>query len=217
MPLWIFLDAAVVAIYVIAITFFRTKGFLKASETVISLVLTFCLMSSVLPIFQKIITESKIGETIHTHVSNAYGGGEKEETGKTGVVLPDFMQNSLQKQLDNIDKAKNDAIAAAAEGTAGIIIQVISAILLFILIKIGIFLLFRVLEVFFRLKLLNFVNRTLGIVLGIINATVIVYVLCALAAVFVPAENLAVLKTAMDKTFIAGFFYNNNMLINLFL
>lgn len=216
MPLWIFLDAAVVAIYVIAITFFRTKGFLKASETVISLVLTFCLMSSVLPIFQKIITESKIGETIHTHVSNAYGG-EKEETGKTGVVLPDFMQNSLQKQLDNIDKAKNDAIAAAAEGTAGIIIQVISAILLFILIKIGIFLLFRVLEVFFRLKLLNFVNRTLGIVLGIINATVIVYVLCALAAVFVPAENLAVLKTAMDKTFIAGFFYNNNMLINLFL
>ena len=216
MPLWIVLDAAVVAIYVIAITFFRTKGFLKASETVISLVLTFCLMSSVLPIFQKIITESKIGETIHTHVSNAYGG-EKEETGKTGVVLPDFMQNSLQKQLDNIDKAKNDAIAAAAEGTAGIIIQVISAILLFILIKIGIFLLFRVLEVFFRLKLLNFVNRTLGIVLGIINATVIVYVLCALAAVFVPAENLAVLKTAMDKTFIAGFFYNNNMLINLFL
>ncbi len=216
MPLWIFLDAAVVAIYVIAITFFRTKGFLKASETVISLVLTFCLMSSVLPIFQKIITESKIGETIHTHVSDAYGG-EKEETGKTGVVLPDFMQNSLQKQLDNIDKAKNDAIAAAAEGTAGIIIQVISAILLFILIKIGIFLLFRVLEVFFRLKLLNFVNRTLGIVLGIINATVIVYVLCALAAVFVPAENLAVLKTAMDKTFIAGFFYNNNMLINLFL
>lgn len=216
MPLWIFLDAAVVAIYVIAITFFRTKGFLKASETVISLVLTFCLMSSVLPIFQKIITESKIGETIHTHVSNAYGG-EEEETGKTGVVLPDFMQNSLQKQLDNIGKAKNDAIAAAAEGTAGIIIQVISAILLFILIKIGIFLLFRVLEVFFRLKLLNFVNRTLGIVLGIINATVIVYVLCALAAVFVPAENLAVLKTAMDKTFIAGFFYNNNMLINLFL
>lgn len=214
MSLWIILDLSVLAVYIFSVVFFRKKGFLKASETVVSLVLTLCLMSSALPFFQKVIRESSFGKMIEDRVGEMILGEEKE---KETLALPDFMQNSLQKQLKNIDEAKNNLATEAVNGTAEIIIKVISAVLLFILIKIGIFLLFGILELFFKMKLLNFVNRTMGVVLGLVNATVVVYVLCAAAAVFVPAEYSMAFKEAMDKSFIAGFFYNNNMIISLFL
>lgn len=218
MPLWIILDLTVLIIYILAVLFFRTKGFLKASETVISLVLTFCLMSSVLPIFQGVITESRLGEIIDERVNEALVGASSEDgENESGIALPDFMQNSMQKQLDSLDEAKNNMMQATADGTTAVIIKVLSAILLFILIKIGIFLLFRILEIFFRLKPLKFMNRTLGIVLGLVNATVIVYILCAAAAVFVPAELSYTFKNAMEESLVAGFFYNNNFIVNLFL
>mgnify|MGYP003413870949 CR=1 FL=1 len=54
-------------------------------------------------------------------------------------------------------------------------------------------------------------------VLGFINATVIIYIVCALAVIFVPVEYSAVFKDAMSETILAGFFYNNNILIDLFI
>ena len=108
-------------------------------------------------------------------------------------------------------------MTATAEQTSILIIRIISAILFFLLVKLGIFILFRVLELFFRLKPLNFVNRTLGIILGIVNATILIYILCAIAVFIVPADYSQTFKTALSQTYITQFFYNNNILMKLFL
>ena len=52
MSLWFILDLTVIGIYILSILFFKAKGFLKASETIISLILTLCLMSYALPFFE---------------------------------------------------------------------------------------------------------------------------------------------------------------------
>lgn len=223
MTLWITLDLIVIAIYILSILFFKSKGFLKSSETVISLILTFILMSSVLPIFEGFISDSSIGESIHKSVYNTIVNPQNTENAQSNdknkdtIALPDFMQNALDDKLKDINEAKDNMLTTTAEQTSNLIIKLISVILLFLLVKLAIFLLFRVLELFSSLKPLNFVNRALGIVLGIINASIIIYVLCAVAIILVPVEYSVTLKEAISRTYITQFFYNNNFLIKFFL
>lgn len=216
MSLWSILDAAVIVIYVLAVIFFRKKGFLKASETIISLILTVCLMSTALPFFEGVIADSAIGESVVSGVSEFLVPEQTEKEEEKESALPDFLQSAVDKNLEKIDEAKTDMMEATAEQTSKVILQAISAILLFILVKIGIFLLFRLLDLVCHIKLMGFVNRTLGIILGVINATIIIYVLCAVIAVFLPAEYAMPIKEAMDKTILARYFYNNNFLMQIF-
>ena len=58
-------------------------------------------------------------------------------------------------------------------------------------------------------------NKTLGIVLGVINGIIIVYVLCAVAVALIPVEHLNEFKEAVSKTLLTQFFYNNNIILNL--
>ncbi len=217
MSLWIILDLIVIGVYVISILFFKNKGFLKSSETLISLILTLCLMTTALPFFQDILDKSAIGEAIHESVESMLLPKEGETEPSEGIALPDFMQEAVDDKLTALDTAKDNMISATADYTADLVIRVISTILLFLLIKIGIFLLFRILGVFFKLAPLNFVNRTLGVVLGVLNATVIVYVLCAVAVIVVPVEYSAILKSAISDTFLTQIFYNDNILLKLFM
>ena len=220
MTLWIILDLIVIAIYILSIYFYKSKGFLKSSETIISLILTYVLMSSVLPFFEEFISESSIGESIHSSVYNTIVNPktpEEEKSEDNNIALPDFMQNALDDKLKDINEAKDNMLTTTAEQTSNLIIKLISVILLFLLVKLGIFLLFRVLELFSGLAPLNFVNRALGIILGIINASIIVYILCAVAVILVPVEYSQTLKEAISRTYLTQFFYNNNFLIKFFL
>lgn len=220
MSLWIILDLAVVAIYVLAILFFKNKGFLKASETVISLVLTMCLMSCALPLFENTIKNSAVGEKIYSGVSEFLIPEKEESTPQeeeNKSVLPSFLQEAVDENMKKLDDAKNNMLETTADQTSKVILQIISAILLFVIVKIGIFILFRVLELVCHLKAMKFVNQTLGVILGIVNATIIIYILCAVIVVFVPAEYAAPIKTAMESTYLAQFFYNDNFLMKLFI
>ncbi len=217
MSLWLILDAAVIAIYILAVIFFRKKGFLKASETIISLILTVCLMSTALPLFEEAITKSSIGESVISGVTEFLVPEQTEEETEKKSALPDFLQSAVDKNLEKLDEAKNDMMQATADQTSKVILQAISVILLFILVKLAIFLLFRFLELICHIKLMRFVNRTLGLILGVINGTIIIYLLCAVTAVFLPAEYAMPIKEAMDKTYLAQLFYNNNLLMQIFI
>lgn len=211
MSLWIIIDIIVIAIYVLAVLYFKSKGFLKASETLISIILTFCLMPFTLPFFEGVIADSPVGTGVYEKVEEAI---MTSEAGKD-IALPDFMQNVLQDKLQDIDATKDNLLKVTAEYVTDLIIKVISVILLFIIIKLGIFVIFKILSIFCNIKLFGFVNSTLGMVMGFVNATIIVYIACALAIIFVPVENYETVKEIMSQTYITGFFYNNNILIDL--
>ena len=213
MSLCLLFDLAVVAIYVISILYFKSKGFLKVSETLFSLVLTFCLIPMFLPQFEVVVNDSVVGESIYNSVEKSIMSSDDEKE----IELPDFLEITLEDEIKEIDKAKNDIIEKTVESITSVIIKIISFIILFVLVKIGIFLLFKFLTVVTKLKLFGFVNKTLGIVMGFINGTIIVYIACAILIVFVPVEYSATFKDAISDTLLTEFFYNNNIIIDLFL
>ena len=213
MSLWVIIDLIVVAIYVLSVLYFKSKGFLKASETLFSLILTFCLIPMLLPTFEGVVADSILGESIHDNVENAI---MSSEAGKE-IELPDFFGPTLADEIKEIDKAKTDIMEKTVDSVTGIIVKIVSFILLFILAKIGVFLLFKLLALVVKIKVFSFFNKTLGIAMGFVNGTIIVYIACALLVVFVPVEYSAIFKEAINDTLLTEFFYNNNIIINLFL
>ena len=207
--MWIIIDLIVIAIVAISVWYFKSKGFLKASETLISLLLTFCLIPLLLPVVENIVSESAVGQGIQEKVEEKLGAGEKDSE----IGLPDFMEKSLEKPLQEIEEKKADL----ARNISGLIIRVISFIILLIVIKLLIFILFKTLNLTCKFKIFGFMNKTLGVLLGLINGVIIVYVLCAVAVALIPVEHLNEFKEAVSKTVLTQFFYNNNIILNLFI
>lgn len=213
MSLWLLIDLIVVAIYVFSILYFKSKGFLKAAENLFSLILTFCLIPVMLNSFEGIVGESVLGEAIYDNVENAIMSSDDGEE----IEFPDFLEIALEDEIKEIDKAKNNMLEKTVESITGVIVRIISFVILFILVKIGIILLFKLLSLVAKLKVFGFFDRTLGIIMGFVNGTIIVYIVCALAVVFIPVEYSAVFKEAISETLLTEFFYNNNIIINFFL
>jgi len=207
--MWIIIDLIVIAILAISVWYFKSKGFLKASETLISLILTFCLIPVLLPVVEGIVADSAIGQGIEEKVREKTGADEKDNK----IGLPDFMEKALEKPMNDIEEKKMEM----AKNISGLIVKVISFIILLIIMKLLIFILFRVLNLTCKFKIFGFVNKTLGILLGVVNGVIIVYVLCAVAVALIPVEHLNEFKEAVSKTLLTQFFYNNNIILNLFI
>ncbi len=208
--MYFLLDILIIAIYVLVIWHFKNKGFLKASETVVSIILTFSLMPVFAPVFGEIIDNSPVGREIHRKIESVVAVDDNAED---ALVLPEILQDSLHKAED----MKDTVVKNTANQITSVIIKVLSFILLYVLIKIAIFILFRILIFICHIRVLGFFNKLLGMIFGFFDATIIVYLICALAFIFVPTDTMAALKDGISNTVLADYFYNKNILINLFL
>lgn len=208
--MYFLLDILIIAIYVLVVWYFKNKGFLKASETVVSLIVTFSLMPIFAPAFGEFIDNSGIGKEIHQKVEFAVAGDENSED--TAVFPEVFKEN-----LDKAENVKDTLIKNTANHITSVIIKVLSFILLYVLIKIAIYLIFRILIFVCRLRFFGFFNKLFGMIFGFFDATIIIYLLCALAFIVIPAESMGAVNEGISTTILANFFYNKNILINLFL
>ena len=204
------LDILIIAIYVLVIWYFKNKGFLKASETVVSIILTFSLMPTFAPLFGEYIDNSDFGKGIHQKVEMAI---ESSDNTEEMMVFPDI----FRENIDKAEAVKDNLVKETANRITSVIIKVLSFILLYILIKIAIFLLFRILIFVCRIRVLGFFNKLFGMIFGFFDATIIIYLICALAFIFVPTDTMATIKEGISDTILADYFYNKNIIINLFL
>ncbi|MDO5480006.1 MAG: hypothetical protein Q4G23_12675, partial [Clostridia bacterium] len=92
--MYFLLDILIISIYVLIIWYFKNKGFLKASETVVSLIVTFSLMPVFSSVFGDFIDNSSIGQGIHKKVELTVAGKDNAEE---MIILPDVMQENLLK------------------------------------------------------------------------------------------------------------------------
>ncbi len=208
--MYFLLDILIIAIYVLVIWHFKNKGFLKASETVVSIILTFSLMPAFAPAFGEVIDNSAFGKEIHKKIEEVVSNGDT--TGET-IVLPDI----LKENLDKAENVKDQVVKNTANQITSVIIKVLSFILLYVIIKIAIFIIFRILILICHIRVLGFFNKLFGMIFGFFDATIIIYLICALAFIFVPTDTMVSLKDGISGTVLADYFYNKNILINLFL
>lgn len=225
-------DGILILGIVLCIVFSMKRGFIIASKSILALILTAILLSSMQPVVLGFLQSTSASEGIRNMVSkNIAQGYQKQQlpedtdttdTQNTEIIctslgFPKFMENSIRKTVSQMTEIKNNVMEVITDAVTLMILKVISMILVFLLVRIFVFLLLKLLESLFQLPGLKTINKTLGAVLGIINALLFVYIICGAVSLFTPAEKLVGIEEMVKSTYLLKYFYENNILMSLFI
>lgn len=137
-----------------------------------------------------------------------------------GMKLPGFLKEALLEnnnpviyQLLDVEKLQ-DYIAGFLANTC---INILSVILAFLLIYIGVTIVLNALHLFSKLPVLSFFNHFMGFVVGSVKGMLFVWLGFVVLTFFQCRAVLAPVFDALEATFIAHVFYENNILQQLIL
>ena len=232
MNLCIIPDLAVIALFVVCIGTSVRAGMVKSSKNILSLIITITIMTTSHSYIAAWLSTSGIGNKISEQVSIAvekryneavYGntadsdsGGEahpsKEKDSTGGLSLIDRL---IADKSEQIQTAQDNLKAAVTKQLTDSVLSLIAVIILYFSVRIILFLLFKILGLVFELPLLRSVNKLAGGLIGIANALFIIWLLSAAAVLLLPGDMSQALNEAVQKSIIAKYFFENNMLLKL--
>lgn len=229
------IDLITIGIITGAVLIGKRKGFLKSSYNVLSFVITAILVVSLQDPFCDFLAQSTLGENIRLSVFEQVTGKaeenqeaftESEDVSSVSQIgeemgLPDFMMKffdeKLEEQTQAVETIKNSALATLADAVTELILKIISILLLFVIVRISVFLLLQILGALFKLPVLKSINSVLGILIGTVNGLIVIYIVCAVITLLIPSDSLGVVVEMIDSTLLTKYFYNNNLLIEIFI
>lgn len=224
-------DIVLIAVALFFIIKAAKKGFIGASRTIVSLLLTAVLFSSFQPTVLDFLQKSTLGDNIKTMVSKnitktyeAENLPEDADTTNTeqslmicqALSLPKFLSESIEETLTQMSEIKNNVMEVITDSITLLILRLLSLIILFAVVKLFVLIALKILESLFELPGLKAINRFLGALLGVFNALLAIYIICGLISLLVPMDKLSTIKTVIDSTYIVKYFYDNNLLLSLF-
>ena len=226
------LDAILVLIVIFCVAYSAKRGFFKASKNIITLILTVTLLASMQGIMLEILQNSPIGDNVKQMVSrNITKTYEKEQLPENvdttdteqsllvceSLPLPDFLKNSIEDSIEAMSEVKNNVMEVITDSVTDLIMRILAILMLFVLVKVFVFLVVKILDSLFGLPGLRTVNKSLGAVIGVVNAMLTIYIICGLVSLFTPMESLAVVDSAIGETMLLKYFYDSNLLLSLFM
>ena len=225
-------DGILILAIVLCVVFSMKKGFISASKSILALILTAVLLSSMQPqvlgFLQSTAASESIRNMVSKNISSSYQKQQLPEDADTtdtqntekictSLGFPKFMENSIKKTVSGMTEIKNNVMEVITDAVTLMILKVIAMILVFLLVRIFVFLLLKILQGLFELPGLKTINRSLGAVLGVINALLLIYIICGAVSLFAPAEKLILIEETVKSTYLLKYFYENNLLMSLFI
>lgn len=152
----------------------------------------------------------------------------RESLLENGATLAEVSVESLLGQL-NLPAAISDGILntvgevpgqlpelaeSVSAAVAGFILEIICIVLLFVIVKIGLLFAKGLLKTVTKLPLLHQVDKIGGLAFGLIEAFVLLTVVGAIFSLFSGNMDSGILG-AVESSFVAKFFYEDNLLIGL--
>ncbi len=96
-----------------------------------------------------------------------------------------------------------------------IIIMIVTVIITFLISKLVLGLMVGILDRIMKLPLLDTINKTGGMLAGIIRGVLIVLICFAIVSMFVATDKYQNIHNEINNTYIAKYFYNNNILMRI--
>ncbi len=226
------LDGALIILALSVIILSGKKGFLSASKNILALILTAVLITTMQITIFNALQSSPISMGVRNivvkNVSKNYEeknisedidttDQEKSIEACETLAYPKFMENSIKTTISGMTEIKNNLLEVIADSITLMILKVIGILLVFLVVKIMVFLIIKLLETLFKIPGLNSVNRFLGSILGIINALIIIYIICGAVSLFAPPEKQEFIREVISKTYLVKYFYDTNFLFSLFI
>lgn len=221
--------ALIVTIVILALCAFAAykKGFVQTVFSTCSLIAALILTIWLNPIVSKNLqSNDKImgffKEKIQTVMNLAEVEAEHSNSSNAEFVealnLPNIFVEMLDKGMGDYIEDSSVSIAEVsdriAESISGVIITAISFLVLFIVLHIVIHFVGKLLDWITELPLLKQVNEIFGLLLGLVEGLLIIWVLCILLTAFTGTEiGQTILKQINESSFLS-LIYNNNLLLH---
>ena len=191
-----------------------TKYIIKILSFIIAIVVAVILFK---PVSNFVITNTKIDDTIKDAVIDLVKedieteGAIKEDTNLPSAMV-DYINDSIQGA---VNQTKMSLAETAAEGIATTAINVGVAIGLFVIVRIILMFVSALSSLLTDLPVIKQFDKTGGVIYGVLKAIVIVALVFAIISFISPLIEQTGIIVAINKSFIGGYLYNNNILLKL--
>ncbi len=198
-------------------------GFIKTAFSLVSLILALILTTWISPMVKDYMMENeKLYNSIATKVEKLLPFGEEEilEEEETEAIdelsLPKSIKEGLLKN-NTIENYKEMAITSFKQYVSryltGVIINSISFIATFIAVQLILWVIFMALDLISKLPLLNQMNKTAGLLAGLIHGLILVWLLFILLNVFGGTVFGQSIMKLVGENEALSIIYNNNILL----
>lgn len=215
---WI-VDIIIVLIFAIFIFLGYKRGLtgtvLKILSFFIAIAISFVLFKPVSNfIIDNTLIDEKIQESIVNIVekdSNEEGKIEEEKTN-----LPQSIVEYINKSVSNAaNEAKKTVVENTSRDIAIVIVNIGTAILVFLIARIILIFIKGIAECLTELPIIKQLDKTGGVIYGILESLLIVFIIFAIFSLISPLIEGTGILTIINKSFIGGFLYNNNLLLKI--
>ena len=207
--MWIFLDIIIAAIFLYFIAAGIKKGFIKSCfglvVTLLAVFITINSYVSVSEFLRDTVVYDNLKENLKDSIENHIGKTNDPDTvarlfNDAESELPEFNRillslnfdgEKVAKEINNIiDEGKEFTVDLICdkivEESAVFISEALAIIVVFLVSVLALNLLIHILDAIFKLPVLNFANRTLGLVIGLVKAVLFAFVITAAIKVALP-------------------------------
>lgn len=201
----------------------RRRGFIRTVFTLFSLIIALVLTYTLSPYISKALQKSEkiqgyVTKTVETVIKT-----EKEETVSDqveyidGLNLPKSLKTAL---IENNNKEVYTAFAVKSfqdyvnHYVVYLIMNALSFILTLMIIKILLFVAVKMLDILSKLPIINGLNKSAGLLVGILHGFIVVWVLCIFLTVFSGTEWGIRLYTMINESLVLTTIYDNNLLLS---
>ena len=214
------IDLIIAAILGISIFFGYKNGLTKSLIKIVSFIIAIIIAAILFkPGSNFIIEKTEIDDNIKQAVVNlVIKDVEEEGKVKEDTNLPKAMVDYINESVENtIEDTKTNIVNKSAEKIAETAINVGTAIILFIIARIILLVITALTDILTDLPVIKQLDKTGGVLYGIIKALLIIFVIFALISLISPALEKTEIIKSINQSFIGSFLYNNNILLNIVL
>lgn len=169
------------------------------------------------PLAKAIIDNTVIDDNIHSAIVETLNKNEtvqSEENKKENTNLIQNIEDNIKKQAD---QAKNEIIEQTANEATQTVVYAGSLLVLFVGARIALMIISIFVKQVTKLPIIKQVDKTGGIIYGLVEGIVIVYVVLAVISLLSVVISNNVVATAVEDSYIGSLLYNNNIILKFFL
>ncbi len=217
-----------VLIIILAFTIIGVKnGFLYSVYNLLAYIVSVIFAIKFYPILSGMLQQTVIYKNVKASVVNGITNGQAANASTPGVnpaqsivdslKLPDFLKNYLSQNLKTsgvFDDTRNKIIDYLGSEIAGLVINILSLILIYLIIRIAMMFIKVIIKTISRLPVFKQLDKTGGLVLGAIEGVLAVYILCALLILFSAFPKFTQTIDSIEESRIASYFYQNNFIVS---
>ena len=205
-------DVILFSIIVLNVFIGYKKGLIKVALNIfaffIAIIATLILFK---PISNLVINNTQIDDKIkEAIIITASRNQEQKESNENNGFIQEYIENEIKSKAEEV---KNSAIESIAGAISIRVIEILTWIILFIVIRIALILLKFLSETISEIPIIKQFNEIGGIVYGIIKSAVIIIFILTIIFIISSIYGNGKINDAIEESYVTKFLYNNNIVV----